>query len=140
MKPAVGDKITVVVGDGTLHARVVARQHLPDTSFTFNVNGAPPGTPSFAADDDHDGVTWVRGWLRWWSRRDRAVKRALLAAHALGEDRVRETNTVYTTLVESLEAVKNLFGDFEKIAGDFDKVADDFERVVYRKPSRRRRS
>lgn len=96
--PQRGDKITYVSpGVGRLmHATVRSRK---GDTFFFSLCWDTHSRLS-ATDAQEHGV-WAHGYLRWWRPSHRAVRKALLAANALGDERAQLTR--FTTFDDAIE-------------------------------------
>lgn len=120
--PQRGDKITYVSpGLGELmHTTVKSRKG--DTFFF-----APcwdTGSRLSATDAQEHGV-WVHGFLRWWRPSHRSRRKALLAAYALGDDRVQLTH--YRTFEDAIEdAQRTLAGMRRRMEARNKKLIEDY--------------
>lgn len=116
-----GDRVTFVSGTRPCleQGRVV---EVVDTSMmlAFRVRDVPFTTLAFFTNVEHEGITWIPGWLRPWWPPDRRRGRALLTAHALGDAHV------------VMKAPSKPFDVGERLANDFDKIFDDLERALGR--------
>lgn len=120
--PKRGDKITYVQpGSGRLwHATVTSRK---EDKFFF----APSWSVNerLIATDVQEECTWTRGFLRWWWPSHRRRQKALLAAYALGDEKVQLAGFdagFEETLMAAQRALEN---GMRKLTGDAAKLTSD---------------
>lgn len=123
--PQRGDKITFVLnGNRLVHGTVTSRK---DDVFFFRP--AWSFETRLSATDAQEDCVWTRGYLRWWRPADRERKKALIAAHGLGDESVGVPGS-RISFDETLEAAERaLMQDMRKLAGDAKKLSDDAARL-----------